>query len=243
MENDNFATGAGPKPPSIYLDDDNFREFFRNQELWLKARGWLYVFQQTIKEYNLDPDSKILSLVEEKKEKFEQHDASARYYTRQLLHTFDRELFDSISCSRDAWAAIKAEYQKSNANDVRRLEKQITHWTKPKGLSIKRAWVQLRELRTKSVEIDSTKSAAYTETSLFGYLLEGLDPLVYKTAKNVLDMQPHLTRKEVLDSLHNFFEENEDHAERDLSALAARYTEHNKGSVRFSKSRQNRDLS
>ncbi|RKF82266.1 hypothetical protein GcM3_026044, partial [Golovinomyces cichoracearum] len=141
------------------------------------------------------------------------------------------ELFDSISCTRDAWAAIKAEYQKSNAKDVRRLEKQITHWTKPKGLSIKRAWVQLRELRTNLVEIDSIKSAADTETGLFGYLLEGLDPVVYKTAK------------EMLDSLQNFFEENEDHAERDLSALAARYTEHNKGSVRFSKSRQNRDSS
>ncbi|RKF82270.1 hypothetical protein GcM3_026041 [Golovinomyces cichoracearum] len=50
MDNDNFSTGAGPKPPNIYLDDDNFREFFRNQELWLEARGWLYVFQQTIKE-------------------------------------------------------------------------------------------------------------------------------------------------------------------------------------------------
>ncbi|KAI0997032.1 hypothetical protein K3495_g11155 [Podosphaera aphanis] len=47
----------------------------------------------------------------------------------------------------------------------------------------------------------------------------------------------------MLDSLQNFFEENEDHAERDLSALAVRYTEHNKGSVRFSKSRQNRDSS
>ncbi|RKF73796.1 hypothetical protein GcC1_088021 [Golovinomyces cichoracearum] len=194
MDNDNFSTGAGPKSSNIYLDDDNFREFFRNQELWLKAQKWL-------------------------------------------------ELFDSISCTRDAWAAIKAEYQNINAKDVRRLEKQITHWTKPKGLSIKRAWVQLRELRTNLVEIDTTKSAAYTETSLFGYLLEGLDPLVYKTAKNVLDMQPHLTRKEMLDSLQNFFEENEDHAERDFSALAARYTEHNKGLVRFSKSRQNPDSS
>ncbi|KAI1002583.1 hypothetical protein K3495_g5619 [Podosphaera aphanis] len=208
-----------------------------------KARGWLHVFKQSIREYALKPNSQPPSLDQEKKEKFEQHDASARYYTRQLLHTFDRELFDSISCSRDAWDAIKAEYQKSNAKDVRRLEKQITHWTKPKGLSIKRAWVQLRELRTNLVEIDSTKSAAYTETSLFGYLLEGLDPLISKTAKNVLDMQPHLTRKEMLDSLQNFFEENEDSTERDLSALAARYTEYNKGSARFSKSKQNRDSS
>ncbi|RKF75894.1 hypothetical protein GcM3_082044, partial [Golovinomyces cichoracearum] len=75
MDNDNVSTGAGPKPPNIYLDDDNFREFFRNQELWLKARGWLYVFQQIIKEYALDSNSKTLSLVEEKKEKFEKHDA------------------------------------------------------------------------------------------------------------------------------------------------------------------------
>ncbi|RKF71223.1 hypothetical protein GcM3_106032 [Golovinomyces cichoracearum] len=62
-------------------------------------------------------------------------------------------------------------------------------------------------------------------------------------AKTFLEMQPHLTRKEMLDSPQNLFEENENHAERELSALAAQYTEHNKDSVRFSKSRQNRDSS
>ncbi|KAI1005314.1 hypothetical protein K3495_g2902 [Podosphaera aphanis] len=89
MNNDKFATGAGPKPPNIYLDDDNFREFFRNQELWLKARGWLYVFRQS--EYAANPDHKTHLLDEEKQEKFDQHDASAQYYTRQLIHTIDRE--------------------------------------------------------------------------------------------------------------------------------------------------------
>ncbi|KAI1003194.1 hypothetical protein K3495_g5013 [Podosphaera aphanis] len=224
------------------LDDDNFRELFKNHELWLKARGWLYVFEQSVKEYtHAAKDSGSSS--QKEKEKFERHEASARYYTRQLLNTFDRELFDSIPYGRDGWEAVKAEYQKSTAKDVRKLEKQITHWKKEKGLSVKRAWVQLKELRSNLVEIDSTKTAAYTETSLFGYLLEGLDNDIYKTAKNVLDMQPNLTRKEMLDSLQNFYEENEKSNERDLSALAARYTAFNRGSSRPSNQRSTRDPS
>ncbi|KAI1001293.1 hypothetical protein K3495_g6905 [Podosphaera aphanis] len=135
---DDLFCEGGPKPSTTILDDDNFREFFKNHELWLKARGWLYVFEQSVKEYTCAAkDSGSSSEI--RKEKFEHHEASARYYTRQLLDTFDRELFDSISCGRDAWVAVKAEYQKSTAKDVRKLEKQITHWKKEKRLSIKRA--------------------------------------------------------------------------------------------------------
>ncbi|RKF53250.1 hypothetical protein GcM3_220021, partial [Golovinomyces cichoracearum] len=160
---------SGPKPPSLVLDE-NFREFFRNQELWLKTRGWLYVFEQT------------------------------------------REEFASIP-----------------GNDVRKLEKEITHWKKESGLSIKRAWVQLNELRSKLVEADPIKSNSYSEASLFGFLLEGLDNKIYKTAKNVLDLQPNLTRKQRLDSLQKNFEEKEADADQDLSALAARNTDYNRG--------------
>ncbi|RKF61088.1 hypothetical protein OnM2_045101, partial [Erysiphe neolycopersici] len=62
-------------------------------------------------------------------------------------------------------------------------------------------------LRSKLVEADVQKSSA---ASLFGFLLEGLDPETYKTAKNILDLNPNLTREQGLDSLQNFFEENEE---------------------------------
>lgn len=229
---DSFA--SGPKPPSVVLDDENFREFFRNQELWLKTRGWLYVFEQTREEFASIPGNDPLGgkksiLNVEKKERFDRHDASARYSTRHLLNSFDRELFDSISCSRDAWNAIKGEYMRNDSKDVRKLEKEITHWKKESGLSIKRAWVQLNELRSKLVEADPIKSNSYSEASLFGFLLEGLDNRIYKTAKNVLDLQPNLARKQRLDSLQNFFEENEADTDQDLSALAARNTDFNRG--------------
>ncbi|RKF56044.1 hypothetical protein OnM2_084034 [Erysiphe neolycopersici] len=153
---------------------------------------------------------------------FERHNASARYFTKPLLNSFDRELFDSILCSKLVWARLKTEYKKSNPKDVRKLERKLTHWTKDKGLSIRRAWVQLLELSTKLVEADESKAPAFTEASLFGYLL---------------------------DTVQHFFEENEESDARDLSALAARphnqnfelSRSSNRQSRRFSTRSQNRD--
>lgn len=226
---EDLATGF-QRPSSIQLDDENYRELFRNHELWLKSRGWLYVFEKTLEEFatvaSSSGDKPILNI--DKRELFEKHDATARYFTRQLLNSFDRELFDSFSCSKTAWAAVKSEYKRVNPKDVRRIEKQITHWKKEKGLSIRRAWMQLKDLRTKLVEADEDKASAYTEASLFGFLLEGLDPDIYKTAKVILDLQPNLSRKERLDTLQNFFEENKISESRDLSGLAARIQNNNR---------------
>ncbi|RKF65989.1 hypothetical protein OnM2_000038, partial [Erysiphe neolycopersici] len=120
---------AGPRAPTIQLEDENHREFFRNHELWLRAKGWLYVFQVTSEE--LQKNSKLeLEKGAFNSENFERHNASARYFTRQLLNSFDRELFDSIPCSKLAWARLKNEYQKSNPKDVRKLERKLTHWKK-----------------------------------------------------------------------------------------------------------------
>ncbi|RKF61737.1 hypothetical protein OnM2_039009 [Erysiphe neolycopersici] len=66
------------------------------------------------------------------------------------------------------------------------------------------------------IEADESKALPFTEASLFGYLLEGLDPVIYKTAKKILDLQPNLTRRESLDTLQQLFEENKE------SALAIR---------------------
>ncbi|KAI1008056.1 hypothetical protein K3495_g164 [Podosphaera aphanis] len=123
---DDFFSEGGPKPSATTLDAITSGSFIKNHELWLKAPGWLYVFELSIKEYTCAAKDSASSS-ENGKEKFERHEASASYYTRQLLNTFGRELFNSISCGRDAWVAVKAEYQKSTAKVVKKLEKQITH--------------------------------------------------------------------------------------------------------------------
>ncbi|RKF57446.1 hypothetical protein GcM3_188026, partial [Golovinomyces cichoracearum] len=218
--------GNRPKQPCIVLDSDNFREFFKTQKLWLKTRGWLYVFEQKKHEFaaatNPTNNSSANGFDPEKLRIFDHHDASARYSTRQLLSNFDRELFDSIECTKDAWNAVKKEYLKTDPKDVRKLEKEITTCKKGSGISIKRAWVQLDNLRSKVVEADPLKTTSYTETSLLGYLLEGLDDNVYKTAKCVLDLQPSLSGKQRLDSLQNFFEENEATKQQEMSAFVTR---------------------
>ncbi|KAI1002401.1 hypothetical protein K3495_g5803 [Podosphaera aphanis] len=68
-----------------------------------------------------------------------------------------------------------------------------------------RAWVQQKELHPNLVKIGSPKTPAYTETSLLGHLKEELYNDIYNKSNNVLDMQPNLTRKEMLD----FYDENE----------------------------------
>ncbi|RKF53390.1 hypothetical protein OnM2_105027 [Erysiphe neolycopersici] len=115
-----------------------------------------------------------------------------------------------------------------NPIDAKRIEKQITYWSKEKGLSIRRAWMQLKDLRTKLVEPDENKASTYTEASLFGFLLEGLGPEAYKTAKVILDLHPNLSRKERLNTLQTFFEENETSESRDLSGLAVRIQSQNR---------------
>ncbi|RKF59443.1 hypothetical protein GcC1_175042 [Golovinomyces cichoracearum] len=151
--------GNEPKKPCIVLDSDNFRVFFKTQELWLKTRGWLYVFEQTRQEFT----------------------AATNPTNNSSANGFNPE--------------------------------------KGSGISIKRAWVQLDNLRSKLVEADPLKTNSYTETSFLGYLLEGLDDNVYKTAKSFLDLQPSLIGKQRLDLLQNFFEENEATKQQELSGL------------------------
>lgn len=55
------------------------------------------------------------------------------------------------------------------------------------------------------MEADEDKASAYTKASLFCFLLEGLDPEIYKTAKVILDLEPYISRKESFDKLQKFF--------------------------------------
>lgn len=63
---------------------------------------------------------------------------------------------------------------------------------------------QLKEFRSKLVEADAQKASAYKVASLFRFLIEGLDPFICQTPKNVLDLQPNLTRKQRSNSFQNY---------------------------------------
>ncbi|POS83664.1 hypothetical protein EPUL_002719 [Erysiphe pulchra] len=154
--------------PSDVLLGEQAREVIQQHVRQFLHRTWTYIQQHTSSLPSDELADKILQITEE--------NSQSSY-----------ELFDGFTCSKTAWAAVKNEYKRVRPKDVRKLESQITHWKKEKGLSIKRAWMQLKDLRTKLVEADEEKSSANTESSLFGFLLEGLDPEIYDTAKLVLD--------------------------------------------------------
>lgn len=125
-------------------------------------------------------------------------EAAVRYALLQCIDTFDEEEIEGYDKVKDKWDALWKKYSKTNPVSNRQHLREL-HSFELGELSIRDAWVKLKELRRKVVAADPSQKTSLSESALFSLLLEGL-PKEYETVVDALDSS-RATVEDKLDSL------------------------------------------
>ena len=150
---------------------------------------------------------------------WEKANSKARYHIRICLDQDDRREIEELEKAREVWTHFRSKYNKTFAADAMRLAKQFVNYQMTEEDTVRAAWIHLQNLGTRIAEIDPSQGRLKKKEERIKYLLAAL-PESYKSTKQAIQVQPHLTPDEILLLLQS--QEAEANQESETAMFASR---------------------
>ncbi|POS81982.1 hypothetical protein EPUL_006334, partial [Erysiphe pulchra] len=178
------------------LSQDSHERWFRNMRVRLRARGVIYVIDQSLEEFAhiSTPGTSNVDKITEK------DDATVVSVLMSHLNEDDEALIDEYPTAKSFWSHILAKYSKTSPMTANENLTAIQTFDFSQYGSIVLAWDKLKEFRRKLGVANPDMRNAYSDAALFLVLTRSL-PEEYTSTIDSLDVQTVLTVDEKLKHL------------------------------------------